>query len=109
MWSPGGGAGLFARLGEHAYPAGGYFSVKKSNQKSLGEDPETPYASVRPDRKVCDLPDLGLDDAYKVFILIRFLLAAGSKIKCAAGTLRAYLRRRTDDVYIVRIQPQLER
>ena len=47
------------------------------------------------------------DDAYKVFILIRFLLAAGSKIKCAAGTLRAYLRRRTDDVYIVRIQPQL--
>jgi len=90
LWSPDGGAGLFARLGEHAYPAGGYFSVKKSNQKSLGEDPETPYASVRPDRKVCDLPDLGLDDAYKVFILIRFLLAAGSKIKCAAGTLRAY-------------------
>ena len=50
----------------YAYPAGGYFSVKKSNQKSLGEDPETPYASVRPDRKVYDLPDLGLDDAYKV-------------------------------------------
>ena len=50
----------------HACPAGGYFSVKKSNQKSLGEDPETPYASVRPDRKVYDLPDLGLDDAYKV-------------------------------------------
>ena len=72
--------------------------MKKSNQKSLGEDPETPYASVRPDRKVYDLPDLGLDDAYKVFILIRSLLAAGSKIKCAAGTLRAYLRRRTDDV-----------
>ena len=90
MWSPGGGAGLFARLGEHAYPAGGYFSVKKSNQKSLGENPETPDAPVRPDRKVYDLPDLGLDDAYKVFILIRFLLAAGSKIKCAAGTLRAY-------------------
>ena len=66
LWSPDGGAGPFARLGEHAYPAGGYFSVKKSNQKSLGEDPETPYASVRPDRKVCDLPDLGLDDAYKV-------------------------------------------
>ena len=42
MWSPDGGAGPFARLGEHAYPAGGYFSVKKSNQKSLGEDPETP-------------------------------------------------------------------
>ena len=50
----------------HAYPAWGYFSVKKSNQKSLGEDPETLDASVRPDRKVCDLPDLGLDDAYKV-------------------------------------------
>ena len=50
----------------HACPAGGYFSVKKRNQKSLGEDPETPDASVRPDRKVCDLPDLGLDDAYKV-------------------------------------------
>ena len=81
----------------HACPAGGYFSMKKSNQKSLGEDPETPDASVRPDRKVYDLPDLGLDDAYKVFILIRSLLAAGSKIKCAAGTLRAYLRRRTDD------------
>ena len=59
----------FARL-----PGGGYFSMKKSNQKSLGEDPETPDASVRPDRKVCDLPDLGLDDAYKVFILIWFLL-----------------------------------
>ena len=81
--------------------------MKKSNQKSLGENPETPDAPVRPDRKVYDLPDLGLDDAYKVFILIRFLLAAGSKIKCAAGTLRAYLRRRTDDVYIVRIQPQI--
>ena len=50
----------------YAYPAWGYFSVKKSNQKSLGEDPKTPNASVRPDRKVCDLPDLGLDDAYTV-------------------------------------------
>ena len=48
--------------------------MKKSTQKSLGEAPETLYASVRPDRKVYDLPDLGLDDAYKVFILIRFLL-----------------------------------
>ena len=45
------------------------------------------------------IPGAGLDDAYKVFILIRFLLAAGSKIKCAAGTLRAYLRRRTDDAF----------
>ena len=40
--------------------------MKKSNQKSLGEDPETPGAPVRPDRKVYDLPDLGLDDAYNV-------------------------------------------
>ena len=32
----------------YAYPAGAYFSMKKSNKKSLGEDPETPYASVRP-------------------------------------------------------------
>ena len=58
----------------YAYPARGSFSVKKRNQKSLGEDPETPDASVRPDRKVCDLADPGLDDAYKVFILIWFLL-----------------------------------
>ena len=98
---------LLQRHKLYASPARGYFSMKKSNQKSLGENPETPDAPVRPDRKVYDLPDLGLDDAYKVFILIRSLLAAGSKIKCAAGTLRAYLRRRTDDVYIVRIQPQL--
>ena len=88
---------LLQRHKLYASPARGYFSMKKSNQKSLGENPETPDAPVRPDRKVYDLPDLGLDDAYKVFILIRFLLAAGSKIKCAAGTLRAYLRRRTDD------------
>ena len=40
--------------------------MKKSTQKSLGEAPETLYASVRPDRKVYDLPDLGLDDAYKI-------------------------------------------
>ena len=90
MWSPVGGAESPKGDGWYAYPAGivcgrltagrsiirgihlhacparGYFSVKKSNQKSLGEDPETPYASVRPDRKVYDLPDLGLDDAYKV-------------------------------------------
>ena len=50
----------------YAYPAGAYFSVKKSRQKSLGEDPETPDASVRPDRKGYTFPDLGLDDAYKV-------------------------------------------
>ena len=33
--------------------------MKKSNQKSLGEDPETPYASVHPDRKRFAFPDLG--------------------------------------------------
>ena len=32
----------------HACPAGGYFSVKKSNQKSLGEDPETPTRRYTP-------------------------------------------------------------
>ena len=55
-------------------PAWAYFSMKKSRQKSLGEIPETPDASVRPDRKGYTFPDLGLDDAYKVFILIRSLL-----------------------------------
>ena len=55
-------------------PPGGYFSMKKSTQKSLGEDPETPYASVHPARKAKGrLPGAGLDDAYKVFILIWFL------------------------------------
>ena len=73
--------------------------MKKSNQKSLGEDPETPDASEPPRPETLRIPGAGLDDAYKVFILIRFLLAAGSKIKCAAGTLRAYLRRRTDDAF----------
>ena len=32
----------------HAYPARGYFSVKKSNQKSLGEAPETPTRRYTP-------------------------------------------------------------
>ena len=66
MWSPSGGVESPQGEGLHAYPAGAYFSMKKSNQKSLGENPETPDAPVRPDRKVYDLPDLGLDDAYKV-------------------------------------------
>ena len=35
----------------HAYPAWGYFSVKKSNQKSLGEDPETPTRRYIPPGK----------------------------------------------------------
>ena len=41
----------------YACPAMGYFSVKKSNQKSLGEDPETPYASVHPARKHFVFPE----------------------------------------------------
>ena len=81
MWPPNGGAGPFARLSEHAYPAGivcgrltagrsiirgihlhacparGSFSVKKRNQKSLGEDPETPDASVHPARKHFVFPE----------------------------------------------------
>ena len=48
MQSPSGVAESPEGDGLHACPARGYFSVKKSNQKSLGEDPETPYASVRP-------------------------------------------------------------
>ena len=48
MQSPNGGAESPEGDGRYAYPAGAYFSMKKSNQKSLGEDPETPYASVRP-------------------------------------------------------------
>ena len=41
----------------HAYPARGYFSVKKRYQKSLGEDPETPDASVHPARKHFVFPE----------------------------------------------------
>ena len=68
--------------------------MKKSNQKSLGENPETPDAPVRPDRKVYDLPDLGLDDAYKVFILIRFLLGPN---KMRRRHLESVSVRSTDD------------
>ena len=45
MQSPGGGAGPFARLSEHAYPAGGYFSVRKSRQNTLGAAPQDPLAA----------------------------------------------------------------
>ena len=62
-----GGAEPCAKLGEHRSPAGPYFSMKKSRQKSLGECPETPDASVHPARKAKGrLPGAGLDDAYKV-------------------------------------------
>ena len=51
----------------YAYPAGAYFSMKKSRQKSLGECPETPDATVHPARKAKGrLPGAGLDDADKV-------------------------------------------
>ena len=36
---------------------GPYFSMKKSRQKSLGEDPETPNASVHPARKRYAFPE----------------------------------------------------
>ena len=38
-------------------PPGPYFSMKKSRQKSLGEDPETPNASVHPARKRYAFPE----------------------------------------------------
>ena len=50
----------------YAYPARGYFSVKKSNQKSPGEGPETPYASEPSRPETLRIPGAGLDDAYKV-------------------------------------------
>ena len=50
----------------YAYPARGYLSVKKSNQKSLGEVPEAPDASVHPAPETLRIPGAGLDDAYKV-------------------------------------------
>ena len=86
--------------------------MKKSNQKSLGENPETPDAPVRPDRKVYDLPDLGLDDAYKVFILIRSLVPAGCWVQNKMR--RRHLESVSAAPYgrcfrIVRIQPQLKR
>ena len=59
--------------GPYGSPPGPYFSMKKSNQKSLGEDPETPDASEPPRPETLRIPGAGLDDAYKVFILIRFL------------------------------------
>ena len=90
-WSPGGGAESPEGDSLYAYPAGAglvvafgvaelpegdgpygsppgpYFSMKKSRQKSLGECPETPDASVHPARKAKSrLPGAGLDHTYKV-------------------------------------------
>ena len=59
--------GLLQRHNLYGSPPRPYFSMKKSRQKSLGEDPETPNASVHPARKAKErLPGAGLDDAYKV-------------------------------------------
>ena len=58
----------FARL-----PGEGFLFYEEKEPKVTRGGPRDPHASVRPDRKVYDLPDLGLDDAYKVFILIRSL------------------------------------
>ena len=49
----------------YASPAGPYFSMKKSNQKSLGEDPETPYASEPSRPETLRIPGAGIDDADK--------------------------------------------
>ena len=49
----------------YASPVGPYFSMKKSNQKSLGEDPETPYASEPSRPETLRIPGAGLDDADK--------------------------------------------
>ena len=49
----------------YASPAGPYFSIKKSNQKSLGVLPETPYASEPSRPETLRIPGAGLDDADK--------------------------------------------
>ena len=49
----------------YASPAGPYFSMKKSNQKSPGEDPETPYASEPSRPETLRILGAGLDDADK--------------------------------------------
>ena len=56
---------LLQRHKLYASPARGYFSMKKSNQKSLGEDPETPYASESSRPETLRIPGAGLDDADK--------------------------------------------
>ena len=63
----------------------------------------SPVAGEGPSGQIVAYPTHSLDSVTSCY---RF---AVTPIKCVAGTLRAYLRRRTDDVYIVRIQPQLKR
>ena len=48
FWSPKGVAESPEGDSLYAYPAGAYFCLCKSRQNTLGEDPETPDASVRP-------------------------------------------------------------
>ena len=81
--------------------------MKKSNQKSLGEDPETPDASEPPRPETLRIPGAGLDDAYKVFILIRFLLHPNQMRRRHLESVSAAPYGRCQS--IVRIQPQLKR
>ena len=81
--------------------------MKKSNQKSLGEDPETPYASEPSRPETLRIPGAGLDDAYKVFILIRFLLHPNQMRRRHLESVSAAPYGRCQS--IVRIQPQLKR
>ena len=60
-----------------------------------------------PDRKAYSLPDLGLDDAYKVLILIWFLLGQNKMRRRHLGSVSAAPYGRC--LGIVRIQPQLKR
>ena len=134
--SPVGVAEPFRYQNLHACPAWGYFSVKKSNQKSLGEDPETPRvgtpriigaparsqdlvgkggctAAGRAARsKAQGQPDLSegcvrRDDAYKVFILIRSLLNPNKMRRRHLESVSAAPYGRC--FCIVRIPPQLKR
>ena len=57
--SPKGVAKFYKRYSFVRLPGGGYFSVKKSNQKSLGEVPEAPTRRYTPLRKRFAFPGRG--------------------------------------------------
>ena len=57
--SPKGVAKFYKRYSFVRLPGGGYFSVKKSNQKSLGEDPETPTRRYTPPGKAAPSRRIG--------------------------------------------------
>ena len=60
-------AELYKRYSFVRLPGGGLLFYEEKQPKVIqGSALKTRNASVRPDRKVYDLPDLGLDDAYKV-------------------------------------------